>query len=134
MAREFERAETAARERIATTPRATSAGVADDGRLLIELSSGLGLLVNARALEGLEGATAEDLAHVEISPSGFGLHFPTLDADVYLPGLLEGRLGSARFMAATLGARGGRSRTERKAEASRNNGRLGGRPKRPAEV
>jgi hypothetical protein len=39
---------------------------------------------------------------MEISPSGLGIHFPRLDADLYLPTILEGFLGSRKWMASTL--------------------------------
>ena len=130
MAREQEQADAAARLRLATTPHALSVAPWRDGRMLIEMSNGIGLLVDARRVEGLEAATAADLAEVEISPSGFGLHFPKLDADIYLPGLLEGRFGSARYMAAAMGAKGGLARTPAKTAAARENGKLGGRPRK----
>jgi hypothetical protein len=55
---------------------------------------------------------------------------PRLDADLYVPALLEGVLGSRRWMAARLGAVGGQARTQAKAAAARANGRRGGRPSR----
>ncbi len=134
MVTELKRANAAARARAESTPQAISVGVWNDGRLLIEMSNGIGLLVVASRLEGLERATPDDLSAVEISPSGFGLHFPTVDADVYLPGLLEGRSGTARYMAAALGARGGQVKSDAKAEASRQNGRGGGRPRKSVSV
>lgn len=127
---EIECARDAAVARQSMTPRALAVLIAPDGRLQIELSSGLGLLVDPQRVQGLERATAADLTRAEISPSGFGLHFPTLDADLYVPGLLEGHLGSARHMAALLGARGGRSTSPAKAASSRSNGRRGGRPRK----
>jgi hypothetical protein len=63
---------------------------------------------------------------------GFGLHFPALDADLYIPALLEGFFGSKRWMAARLGELGGKARSAAKARASRANGRMGGRPKKVA--
>ena len=83
-------------------------------------------------VQGLENARASQLEPIEISPSGFGIHFPKLDADLYLPALLEGVFGSKRWMAARLGALGGRSKSTAKTSASRKNGRLGGRPKKGA--
>ncbi|MEM8949447.1 MAG: DUF2442 domain-containing protein, partial [Pseudomonadota bacterium] len=80
-------------------------------------------------IEGLQYATSDELSEIEISPKGFGLHFPRLDADVYLPALLNGVTGSKAWSAA-MGQAGGQSRSQAKAEASRKNGRLGGRPKR----
>jgi len=78
----------------------------------------------------MENAKPSDLDVIEISPSGFGLHFPKLDADVWVPALLEGVFGSRRWMAARLGARGGRVKSRAKARAARANGRLGGRPRK----
>jgi hypothetical protein len=63
---------------------------------------------------------------------GLGLHFPKLDADLYLPALLDGWLGSRRWMAARMGERGGRARSAAKRTASRANGKLGGRPRKAA--
>ncbi len=71
-----------------------------------------------------------DLAEIEISPSGFGIHFPRLDADLYLPALLQGVFGSKAWMAAQLGATGGKARTEAKRAAARVNGKRGGRPRK----
>jgi hypothetical protein len=73
------------------------------------------------------------LDEIEISPSGFGIHFPKLDADLYMPGLLEGFLGSKKWMASRLGQAGGQSRSRMKREASRENGKLGGRPRKTAK-
>lgn len=90
----------------------------------------LALLVSPRDLEGLEHATADQLMQVEISPDGRGVHFPALDADVWVPALLEGILGSASWMAARAGSKGGSSRSATKGNAARANGKLGGRPRK----
>ncbi len=100
------------------------------GRVVVRLSSGLEVTFSPKDAEGLERVRPADLDKIEISPSGFGLHFPKLDADLYLPALLEGFLGSRRWMAARLGRKGGEARSDAKAAASRANGKLGGRPRR----
>jgi len=100
------------------------------GRVLVRLSSGLDVAFSPNNVEGLENATAAQLAPIEISPSGFGLHFPKLDADIYLPALLEGFLGSKKWMASRLGSAGGKRRSAAKASAAKENGRLGGRPRK----
>jgi hypothetical protein len=92
----------------------------------------LDISFSPQTVEGLEAAKAIDLTGIEISPSGFGLHFPKLDADIYLPALLDGFLGSRNWMAARLGERGGKAKTSAKARAARRNGKLGGRPRRSA--
>jgi hypothetical protein len=55
------------------------------------------------------------------------LHWPKLDADVYVPALLQGVFGSKSWLAAQLGAAHGKVRSRAKAAASRENGRKGGR-------
>lgn len=98
-------------------------------RIMVTLGRGVELALVPSEIEGLEYATAEELSEIEISPKGFGLHFPRLDADLYLPALLSGIVGSKAWSAA-MGQTGGRARSQAKAEASRKNGRLGGRPRR----
>lgn len=98
-------------------------------RLVIELTTEVQLSVPATRLEGLSDATARQLEQIEISPSGLGLHWPLLDVDLYVPALLQGVLGSKKWMASLLGQKGGASRSEAKQAAARTNGRLGGRPK-----
>jgi hypothetical protein len=83
-----------------------------------------------RDAQGLEGATPSQLQKIEISASGFGIHFPRLDADLYLPALLQGFFGSRKWMASRLGQVGGTSRSVAKRAASRANGKLGGRPRK----
>jgi len=102
------------------------------GRVVIHLSSRLDLSFSPRDAQGLESAKPSQLNEIEISPSGLGIHFPKLDADLYLPSLLEGFLGSRRWMAARLGRVGGRSRSAAKRAAAKANGRMGGRPKKAA--
>ena len=97
-------------------------------RIVVQLSSNLGIFFSPRNAEGLEHATPDQLAEIEISPSGYGLHFPQLDADLYLPALLEGVFGSERWMASRMGTRGGKSRSAAKTLAARVNGKKGGRP------
>src|SRR5271156_449062 len=97
------------------------------GRVVIRLNSRLDIAFSPRDAEGLEDARPDQLEPIEISPSGFGIHFPKLDADIYLPALLEGFLGSKKWMAARIGESGGKSRSEAKTSAARRNGALGGR-------
>lgn len=128
---EFERANEKASEMQASLPRAVSARYDRRlGRVVIALSTKVDVMFAPRDAEGLEKATPAELEKIEISPSGFGIHFPKLDADLYLPALLEGFLGSRKWMAARLGERGGRSRSAAKRKAAKRNGRLGGRPKK----
>lgn len=129
----FELANRRAREMQAAAPKAVAAYYdRASGRVVIRLNSKLDVSFSPRDAEGLEHAKPSQLAEIEITPSGFGIHFPKLDADFYLPALLEGFLGSKRWMASRLGQAGGTSRSPAKKAASRANGRLGGRPKKAA--
>jgi len=101
-------------------------------KVVIDLSSKLTLSFSPEDAQGLENAKSSELEVVEVTPSGFGVHFPKLDADLYIPGLLEGLMGSKKWMAARLGQIGGRSRSRAKKAAARANGKLGGRPRRGA--
>jgi uncharacterized protein DUF2442 len=104
------------------------------GRIVVALSSGIDVMFGPENAQGLQGAKPAQLGIIEISPSGLGLHFPKLDADLYLPALLDGWLGSRRWMAARMGGQGGRARSAAKRAASRENGKFGGRPRRTARV
>ena len=99
-------------------------------RVLVTLGSGLMVGFRPADVQGLERATVTDLSEIEISPSGLGLRFPSVDADVYLPALLGGAFGSERWMAAKLGEAGGKARTPTKVAAARSNGAKGGRPRK----
>jgi hypothetical protein len=130
---EFEAATDRAKRRHSHSPSAVTASYDPRrGRIVVGLNANLEITFSPQFIQGLENAKPSQLEPIEITPSGFGLHFPKLDADIYLPALLEGVFGSKRWMAAQLGALGGRSKSVAKASASRNNGRLGGRPKKPS--
>jgi hypothetical protein len=120
------------RQRKKTPPAVAARFDRSSGRVVVSLSSGVDISFSPSDAEGLENATASQLGQIEITPSGLGIHFPKLDADLYLPALLEGVLGSRKWMAAKLGAMGGRSTSVAKRQASQANGRLGGRPRKAA--
>jgi len=127
----FELANQRAKELEGSFPRAVSARYDRKNRSIeIHLSSNLKVSFSPRDAEGLEEATPLQLQEIEISPSGFGIHFPKLDADLYLPAILQGFLGSRNWMASRLGHAGGKSRSAAKRAASRANGKLGGRPRK----
>jgi len=97
------------------------------GLVVIELEGGCEFSFPAELAEGLAGAPRSKLSRMEVSPNGLGLHWPLLDADLYVPGLIEGTFGSRRWMQ-QIGKLGGSSRSAAKAKASRENGKRGGRP------
>ncbi len=99
-------------------------------KIVVSLASGLDLAFSPHDAQGLETARPIDLTDIQISASGLGIHFPKLDADIYIPALMEGFLGSKSWTASENGRRGGKSASGAKSAAARQNGRLGGRPRK----
>lgn len=133
--KEFEAANRRGAEKRAAFPAAVS--VRYDrrvSRVVITLATGLELAFSPKHAQGLEHAHPTDLAGAEITPSGLGIHFPHLDTDIYIPALLEGFLGSKRWIAAQIGKIGGATKSKAKTAAARENGKLGGRPKKKKEL
>jgi hypothetical protein len=119
--------------RLKSQPHAISARYDRRGaRIVVGLSNGLELGVPVDLAQGLAGAKPADLADIEVTPTGLGLHWPRLDADLYLPALMEGIFGTRGWMARVMGKAGGRSTSSVKQAAARANGRLGGRPRKVA--
>ena len=127
---EFERAEARARKEREAGHVLSARYDRRRRRVVVELNTGVELAFPAEMTEGLAGASPDDLAQIEISPAGLGLHWPRLGADLYVPALMQGVFGSRNWMAARLGAAGGKVRSAAKAAAARDNGRKGGRPRR----
>jgi hypothetical protein len=96
-------------------------------RIVVDFANGATFLVPARAIEGLEHATLDELAEVELLGET-GLHWERLDVDYTIQGLMAGIFGSRAFLEAQ--RRGGQSRSPAKIAASRANGVKGGRPKK----
>ena len=98
------------------------------GRVVVELTNGCTFAFPPRLAQGLEAATEEQLAQVEILGAGSGLHWEALDADLFIPGLLAGLFGTKAYLA----QQAGRATSPAKAAAARVNGAKGGRPRRAA--
>ncbi len=65
------------------------------GRVLVRMQNGLDFSFPIRGNLRLEGKAVEKLKHIELSP--FGLHWPDLDEDLSIRGILEGRYGQRKL-------------------------------------
>jgi hypothetical protein len=96
--------------------------------LILRLSDGHRHLIPREDLQGLQSATKEQIARVEILGNGTGLHWPALNLDLYVPALLRRVYGTKRWMA-EIGRSGGSAKSLAKKRAARANGLKGGRPR-----
>ena len=97
------------------------------GRIVVEFDNGAAFMVPAARLQGLAEASPAELAEVALL-GATGLHWPALDIDFTIKGLMQGIFGTAKFMDAS--RKGGQSRSPDKAAAARRNGLRGGRPRK----
>lgn len=112
-------------------PRAIRVGFdAARRRVWIEMTNGLEVAFDPERQQVLQGAADAQLQEVEVSGRGSAIYFPGLDASVYIPSLLQGVTGTRGWMAEQLGRAGGSVKSERKAAASAENGKKGGRPRK----
>ncbi len=125
---DFQKGSEAGRRQLARGPLAVSAQYTDQ-RIRVELDNGCFFEFPVAQAQGLQGAKSADLRIIEIMASGLGLHWPKLDADLYVPALVKGILGGKRWMA-DIGRMGGIAQSESKASAARANGAKGGRPRK----
>ena len=91
--------------------------------------SGGVMMIPRQVVPGLDAAPASVLAAISVSSAGDALSWPSLDVDVFVPGLVERAFGTRLFAGAT-GQRGGRRRSKAKVAAARANGAKGGRPRK----
>lgn len=90
-ARTAEEDRTEPRARAATFDPATR-------RVRIELKNGCVFEFPADLGQGLRGASADDLAHIEVFPGGIGLRWDSLDVDLSVTGLVSGVFGTRAWM------------------------------------
>ncbi|WP_157137092.1 DUF2442 domain-containing protein [Sphingomonas sp. PAMC 26617] len=130
---QFDAAEARGRELMETAVRAAEAHYdRETGRVTIDLTNGCAYAFPAQLVQDLNGATDDQLAGVEVDGLGFNLHWPALDADLYVPALVSGMFGTRAWMTRELARHAGQTRSPAKAAAARANGTKGGRPRKAA--
>lgn len=99
----------------------------ESATIVVDLNNGCFFGVPYQKLEGLETATQEQIEEVEISPSGYGLHWESLDVDLAVSEMVRGLFGTKAWMS-QIAHHGGKSTSIAKQKAARENGKKGGRP------
>lgn len=122
----FAQANAAGRRRRARGPLATTARFLA-GHVHVELHNGCAFIFPAALSQDLAGARAKDLREIEVTAGGLGLHFPRLDADLYVPNLLKGVLGTKRWMSQIGALEEGAAP---KAQPASSDRKLGNRPRK----
>jgi hypothetical protein len=130
---ELKRAEERGQSMLDEEPRASATRYdRETGRVIVDLINGCSYAFPAALVQDLRGASDDDLADVEVDGLGFNLHFPRLDADLYVPALVSGIFGTKAWMARELARIAGRKTSPAKTAAARANGARGGRPRKVA--
>lgn len=130
---EFEAAEARGKAMLETEPRAVSARYdRKTGRVTVELANGCTYMFPTHLVQDLAEASPDDLESIIVDGVGFNLHWPRLDADLYVPALVAGVFGTRDWMRKAFARQAGRTTSPAKAAAARENGRKGGRPRKHA--
>ena len=77
----------------------------ENGWVCVSLQDGREIRFPANKSRRLVRASAKELKNVEIICNGTGLHWPDVDEDLSVQGILEGRLGQAEESLLEVGAR-----------------------------
>ena len=93
------------------------------------LSNGAAFTVPVALISGLKSASDQDLAHVEVGPSGVGLRWERLDADLTSP-ISPRWLSGPTYCCVLPGPPVDRPAVEQRSTAARANGLKGGRPRK----
>lgn len=99
-------------------------------RVFLVLATGLELALPTRFATGGGIATVDDLADVAIVNDGLAVCFNRFGTELHLPELLAALPGFSSWAVVEVCRAGGRVTSAAKTAAARQNGRLGGRPRK----
>lgn len=98
------------------------------GLVILNLTNGYLFGFPAKSIPALAKATPAQLAQVELSPAGSGLHWAALDVDLSVSGLVLASVRPSDKLR-ELARLAGSTTSVAKAAAARKNGAKGGRPR-----
>ena len=125
--KEFERQMREAKKKYVSEPEAIAVRY-ENGRVSVELASGWNFNFNPRDFEEFASATEADLETIGLW-GRYTLACPSLDVHIGIGAIILKLIGE-KFLASELSRRRGQTNSEKKQNASRENGKLGGRPKK----
>ena len=98
-------------------------------RVEVELNNGFSFAFPPGLFSDLGKASPDELSDIIIDPSGYALHWPRLDSDYDVAGIVQIALGAKKWIGISeLGRLGGKVTSEAKRAAAIANGLKGGRP------
>lgn len=80
-------------------------------RIVVDLKNGATFIFPCQSVQGLSGASAQDIAGVKLGPRGASLHWERMDLDFSIVGLMSGVFGTKAWMK-SLARAGGRGKRE----------------------
>jgi hypothetical protein len=98
-------------------------------KLIIQFDNGCEFSCPVLLLQGVCELSDDEISKVKLTPAGWGLTWEDADIDLGVNELMQGVFGTKAWMKKNA-AKGGRSKSEKKKAASRENGKKGGRPKK----
>ena len=106
-------------------------------RIIVDLKTGISFMFPVNLTEELLDASEEELKQVKVLADGFAIYWKDLDVALSVPDLLMGIFGSKSWMSkvySEIGRKGGKKTSIAKTKSSRENGRLGGRPRKTSVI
>ena len=135
---EINRAKKAGLEAEQNEPRASAVRYdKKSNRIIVDLKTGISFMFPVDLTEELVDASEEKLKQVKVLADGFAIFWQDLDVALSVPDLLMGIFGSKSWMTkvySEIGRKGGKKTSPAKTKSSRENGRLGGRPKKTSAI